>query len=534
MVASFLRLWNLSGIPPHLAPDEVSLGYNAYSILKTGKDEYGKVLPCIFKSFGDYKPGLYIYITVPFVAILGLSDLAVRLPSALAGIFAVFLVYQIVRELFKNKRLAIIASFLLAINPWHIHFSRGAWEINLSLTLTLLGIYYFIKSLKEQKLLLLSAFFFGLTLLAYQGAKLSTAIVVLIFGILYSKKIFKFEKKILISSVLVGLVISAPILLSLFQGKAGRLEVFSVFSYHRPADYLQNILDQGNETIGSLNYYLFHSETVDFARGILSRWFNHFSGRFLFFEGDWQNFRHTAPHSGGFIFADMFLIILGFVELVRSKRKEALIVLFWLVLAPLPSVLSRDQVHAVRSFNMLIPLVLMSSFGLYSLTKKLKGKKFIILALIFVYLANYAYYLDAYFVHLPTHNSKYWQYGYREIVETVTPIQSEYETIKVQQSYAQPYIYFLFYQKYDPAKYQSKASLIESAVGDVGQVEKLDNICFEPIDWPKNRGEHGTLFVANPIGIPVADSADEELFEVIKEIKYFDGIDTAFRIVEVK
>ena len=39
LLAAGLRLWNLGNIPPHLTPDEASLGYNAYSILKTGKDE---------------------------------------------------------------------------------------------------------------------------------------------------------------------------------------------------------------------------------------------------------------------------------------------------------------------------------------------------------------------------------------------------------------------------------------------------------------------------------------------------------------
>jgi len=52
LLASFLRLYNLANVPPHLTPDEASLGYNAYSILKTGKDEYGKFMPIIFKSFG--------------------------------------------------------------------------------------------------------------------------------------------------------------------------------------------------------------------------------------------------------------------------------------------------------------------------------------------------------------------------------------------------------------------------------------------------------------------------------------------------
>ena len=70
--------------------------------------------------------------------------------------------------------------------------------------------------------------------------------------------------------------------------------------------------------------------------------------------------------------------------------------------------------------------------------------------------------------------------------------------------------------------------------GDVGYVTKLDNIEFAPIDWSVNRGEHGTLFVADTIRIPPEDSKDENLFKVITEIKYLDGLNTAFRVIEVK
>ena len=532
LLASILRLWKLGSIPPHLTPDEASLGYNAYSILKTGKDEYGNVLPIIFKSFGDYKPGLYVYLTVPAVAMLGLTEFAVRLPSAAFGILAVFLIYRVALEIFKDKKLALASSFLLAINPWHIHFSRGAWEINVSLTLTLLGMYFFIKSVEKQKYLLYSALFFALTLIAYQGAKLSTIIVLILLGVMYFKKIIKFDKKTLVSAFFIGLLVSLPILLGFFQGKAGRLQIFSVFSYSKPIDYAQNFLDQGGEKIGSLSYYLFHSEGVNFARGIMTRWFNHFSDKFLFFEGDWSNPRHSAPYTGMFIVADMFLIILGFVALVKSLSKESLFVLLWALFAPLPAILSRDAIHAVRSYNMVIPLVLISSFGLLFLIKTIdKNRKIIIGGLLAIYLMNYVYYLDLYFVHLSKHDSKSWEYGYKQIVETVTPIQSNYEAVKVQQSYSQPYIYFLFYQRYDPATYQAQAKLNENEMGDVGLVEKLDNIYFGPIDWSINRRAKGNLFVADTIEIPIEDSSDPDQFRLIKEIDYLDNT-PAFRIIE--
>ena len=106
-LAAFWRFFQIGIIPPSTQWDETAIGYNAYSVLKTGRDEYGRFLPLVFKSFGDYKPGLYIYLTVPFIAIFGLSELAVRFPSALAGIASVWLIYQVSWLLFKKKPLSL-------------------------------------------------------------------------------------------------------------------------------------------------------------------------------------------------------------------------------------------------------------------------------------------------------------------------------------------------------------------------------------------------------------------------------------------
>src|SRR3989338_4060059 len=105
LLALALRTVNLGDHPPGLTWDEAGLGYNAYSILKTGRDEFGVPFPLIFKSFGDYKPGIYIYLIVPFIALFGLTELAVRLPSAILGSLAVVGVYFLINEILPKKNL---------------------------------------------------------------------------------------------------------------------------------------------------------------------------------------------------------------------------------------------------------------------------------------------------------------------------------------------------------------------------------------------------------------------------------------------
>ena len=69
-----VRIWQIDKTPPGLNRDEASIGYTAYSLLKTGKDEYGKTWPLSFKSFGDWKLPLYIYGDILPISFLDLHE----------------------------------------------------------------------------------------------------------------------------------------------------------------------------------------------------------------------------------------------------------------------------------------------------------------------------------------------------------------------------------------------------------------------------------------------------------------------------
>jgi hypothetical protein len=212
--------------------------------------------------------------------------------------------------------------------------------------------------------------------------------------------------------------------------------------------------------------------------------------------------------------------------------------LLWLILSPLPAVLTRDQVQAVRGYNMVIPLTIISSFGIVQLIKLTKSVRFKNLYTIsyilytFIFIGSLVYFLESYFFHLPIHNARYWNYGYKQVIQTITPIQKNYNRIIFQQSYDQPYIYFLFYQKYDPKKYQSQATLSYYLGPDVGLVERLDNIYFMGFSWPYATGEKSTLIVGTDVG--VSKDYNPKDYNLIKEIKYPDNFMTAFRILETK
>src|SRR5437868_4133609 len=103
VLGAFLRFYQLGATPHSLDWDEVSWGYNAYSILKTGHDEYGSFMPLSFKAFGDYKQPVYVYLTTVPIQLFGLTPFAVRFTSAFFGFLTIPFVFLLLYELFEKE-----------------------------------------------------------------------------------------------------------------------------------------------------------------------------------------------------------------------------------------------------------------------------------------------------------------------------------------------------------------------------------------------------------------------------------------------
>ena len=551
LFAVFLRVYKLGKYPIGFLWDEASLGYNAYSILKTGRDEYGEFLPTVFKSFGDYKPGLYVYLIVPSIAIFGLNEFSVRLPSAIFGTLTVLTLYFLIKEGFDyestriEKRInadsfALIASLLLAISPWHVNFSRGAWEVNIMTFELVFGFYLLLRFINSRKLyqLYLAVFVFLLTQISYQSAKFLTPCLLLAFVYFFRTSLKDISRKLKISSATIFLL--GFILFSLFTflgEKSGRIKAMSLFSYPRSASESEMIQAQDNHN--GFAWEVFHSRSIFFTRSILGRYFNHFSGKFLFFEGDWSNPRNGVVYQGVLYYVDAIFLLLGLGYLFGKKRNSLdNLMLFWLLLAPLPAALTRDSISSVRSFTMVTPLIYMIALGVCFLLSLLDYRRsflryFTYCLLTTVYCLLLIRFLDLYFVHNPIFTAKDRLYGYREVVDSIKPMIESESNVIITTKYGQPYIFYLFYSKFDPAKYQKMAFLEENPYGDVGEVEKMGKIEFRKIYWPDDRAFKNSLFVGDEFDLPLQDIVGQENIAFLKEINYPNGR-TAFRIVETR
>lgn len=540
-LGAFVRLWQLSAVPNGLTWDEAAIGYNAYSILKTGRDEHGAFMPIIFKSFGDYKPGAYIYLAVPSVAIFGLNEFATRFPSALAGILAILGVYLLVKELFSEGRFKPIKIFsfelnlwdfsalALALSPWHVHFCHGAWEVNVYTTLTLFALYYFLRFLKGKSKIYPTLFFICFSFAMYQAAKLLTPLIFLLLVIIYWRDFWQQftpylkSKKILF--LLPFVIFSGWILLGSMFGSAGnRLSTLSVFNYKPDISATTKRIDGANSPVTSL----FHGQQELTTRMVASRYLYHFSPEVLFYEGSLFSERGHLPSQGVLHPLEIIWLVFGFIFLIKLlPDKRAVLVFGLLLIAPIPASLTLAEFSTYRALFMVIPLSIVSGTGMYYLIQKIK---WLVLPVFLFYFLISVYVFDLYFIHSKTVFAKEFNYGYKQAVTII----KENPTQKVifTDVLGQPYIYYVFYTAYDPATYQKNVDFIDGGL-DVGRVGHVGNVEFHQFGSNELTNYKDTLFIGSEGNI-------DRTFNITGDnVALFDQINTPdnkiiFRIIKTK
>jgi 4-amino-4-deoxy-L-arabinose transferase-like glycosyltransferase len=457
-LASTLRLYNLSKVPPSLYWDEVSLGYNAYSILKTAHDEHGKFLPITnFGAFGDYKPPGYIYATVPSIAIFGPTEFAVRFPSAMFGILTVAITYFLAKKLFDNEIIANLTALFLAISPWHVQFSRAAFEANFGLFLSTFGIYMFIKFAKDKAIFIFpSAILFIAAMYTFTGQRLFVPFILIILTIQFYKEIIANKKTVVLATIL-GVILLWPLFkfTSTIEGKL-RFDEVTIFKDLNPINESIKYRQQDNFA----KYAdIIHNRRFLFAYYYLKHYFDAFDPSFLFFHGD-VNPRLSSQGTGELYLFDFVLVISGIYFLINKKQKYSFLILGWLIVSPLGPATARETPHALRMVHMLPTYQLLSAFGLYNIVFSIKRRKTAIIAGAVILSVSFFYYLHFYYLHYPKQYSSQWQYGYKEAVNYFKPIYKNYDKVLVSDNLGRAYIYLLFYLKINPDEYLKTASIV--------------------------------------------------------------------------
>ena len=540
----FLRVWKLDAVPVSLFSDELDVGYQAYSIIKTGRDYSGNVLPLHFQSYADARAPLYIYASIPTVAVFGITAWGVRLPAAAFGLLGIWATFLLVRESLGSRNLGLISALLMAISPWHIQYSRSAFEVTMLLAFLLLGLYFFFKSLNKPKYLWVSVALLVFSPWIYNTAKLFTPLLMIILFILCKQQILKVKRTHLIKAAVAGIVVGLPLVYATFFGGAiKRAEYLSIFTDPTTKSEVEySILYDaqvrkvyGGGTISKVLTRLVHNKFSFWGSKVVNNYISSLSFDFLFLKGD-SNLRHSIEGVGQFYKFEVILLILGMV-LFFSKfkdRKIKLLILFWILAGILPAAITRDGgTHATRLIIILPPLIFLISYGLTDTLKELKGQKRILLTTFFslLYLVSFVGYEHNYWMHNVWYSERSWQAGYKEAVDTLREKQEHYKKIILTNANDDPRIFFAAYYPADPALWQK--GLSKESIDGFGELEHFDKFYFGQVDGKVGLVDLGdyldsdTLYIASSREIKwnlaMEPQKTPEGLRLVKTIKYPSG-----------
>lgn len=509
VIAALFRFYQLGTIAPSLTWDEVAWGYNAYSLSIDGKDEFGRFLPYDYlESFGDFKPPMYAYLDILPVKLFGLTEFAVRFPAAFFGVLTVLVAYFLTKRIFSTspfaKQYALLTALLLAISPWHIMLSRAAFEANVATFFLVTGVWLFLEALhKRSWLLIISAICFVAAMYTFNTARIVGPILVVGLAIMHRKQLFELKKQVLIAAM-TGLVLILPAVPFLISPQASlRFKEVNIFSDIE-------IILQTNQEIANDNFSAFskvlHNRRLVFGVEYVKHYFDNLSPSFLFVKGD-GNPKFSTQALGQLYIFELPFLIAGILFLFRNREKNWLLIPFWLLIGIIPAATARETPHALRIETTLPMFQILVAYGLVQTFYRMKEKivkfplkKFSIVALILFAGFNIAYFIEEYFVHYSKSYSREWQYGYKEAIAYITENEHKYNKIYLTKELGRPYIYTLFYKKYDPERFRKEAVIQRDPFGFV-TVKSIDKYYFDKDDLKKT-GEKNVLFIDSPVDVP--------------------------------
>lgn len=534
VLAFSLRFISLDSIPPGLNWDEVSHGYNAYSILKTGYDEWGQFLPITnFRAYGDYPLPLYMYLAMPFIALLGLSEFTIRIPSALFGSLTVIIIFLLSKEFFKNKYINLLSAFLLAISPWAVFSSRQVLQSTPAVFFLSLGFWLLLKGLSVKGWIynILGALSIGLSAYAYHNTRILSPILLIFFCLLFRKKILSNIKNYLLP-VLIICIFFIPLIPVVFSSE-GTARANWVSIIDQGAINNLNELRSASGLPDSLSHFIYN-KPVYFLTKFSENYLGYFNPVYLGFEGGTQ-YQFSVPHIGIAYPAELPFFYLGIIFLIVKGWKlenEKKFLLGWLILAPIPAAITRDPSQVIRSSIMIVPYYLIVGYGFVKIVEylKLRSRFFpIIITAAFLFsilVLSASYFYNLWFVY-PKQYSFAWQYGYKEATEYIKENGQRYDQIIITKKYGEPHEFILFYLKYDPYSYQHDQNLVRYEKSQWFWVDAFDKFKFVN-DWEikeKMNGQRNLLLITDPGNYP-------ESAKLLRTINFLNG-DPAFDIVAI-
>jgi hypothetical protein len=528
--AFILRITFLTEYPEGFYQNEASWGYNAYSLLETGKDEYGKFMPIVLESFGDYKMALHAYILIPFILMLGLNEFTIRFSTVLISLLSLILSYLIVRKLTKNNKVALLSLFILSILPWHIVFSRIGNETMTALCLFLSSGFVFLEWLENKKLLLLvcSVILQILSVLTYYSVWIPT-----IFSVgMYFFYVLK-EKKIDFNFIPLMFIVFLPLVVIIFSYKSSgseRLKQINIFQNIGAQPLLE---EQIREDQKNFPYYftrIFHNKLSFYPFFIIKNYFNTLNINFLFFDGDYSEQVYKVPFNGVLYSVFLPVLIIGIIILITEvKIHLKILIISFIIIGFMGNAISVFGSESQRTLISSLAFSILITYGIIKFHKLSIYNKYIkaIFFLFFIiFLYQIADFNHQYFWHSNHNKPWYRNFGEKEMIQTIADLGQRYEKIVITGN-TSSYIYYYFYNRIDPKIAQKEAlEMLNNKDKDAllhRYRNRFGNNLIMPLDCP-SAGKIGVLYVCRGNRIPKNS-------KIIKTI-YFKDFQPAYIFIE--
>lgn len=512
ILSAAVFFFKINKAPPCLDADEASFAYNAYSILKTGRDEYGSLLPLRLKAFGDNRMPLITYLDIPWIKILGLNETAARMVNFPFVILFPIVVYLLAYELFNNKKGALLAALFTALSVGLQSIGRQTHEAYLTAFFLTLATYFFVRYINKKVNTDLYLFFavFFIDLFGYHSTRLWAGFYFLVMLFYVLKKKISWKHLLIF---LASLLIFATTDIIYKPTRITNLLFFNTDGFKAKVYELR--------IEGGLRF-LYNKATVG-IRDVSLEYMKYFSPQFLAINGD-DNYRFGYPEMSPITPIEYIFMFIGIYFLFRNKEKWRYFILMLLLFAPSSAILAWAGQSLTRSLFILIPAVVIAAYGISQFGKQKTLLIFMtIMGCYFIMaLYNWDFYLNHFSKRAVTIRA--WQCGYKELGDYVKNNYDKFDKFYITQKNGQPYIFMLFYLKYPPSEYQKVASLSKPDQYGFGQVDKFDKFVFNldnidkkekdiaiigyPDDFPEN--ERGKL--------PSIKIRTETMF-LIKEVK---------------
>ncbi len=497
LIAVILRFAYLDKSPPSLGFDEAALGYNAYSIMKTGRDEYGNILPLSLRSFNDYKPALYAYLTIPFIKIFGLNDSAVRMCSASAGVISLWFLFLILKSFIKDKWQRLFIFFILSFEAWRLHYSRNAFEAHLSSCFFIIGIWFLLKTREKIKYWWGVVIFLALSAYSYHSARLAAPLLILLWifdpikivssknwiEVLNRKIKFSFKK---LKYLGIFLILCLPIFIAnnsaLLLTRFKQENVFNRYYPYAP-ESLVNPISKVYYLFGIISGHIFaYISPINLGQRI----FNWVKGSPQYIPG---------MSMLGWIETLVFVFGISLVIKNVLKNKKYRLLVYWLLAGIAPAAATWNWFHPLRSLNIFPTLEIIVALGFLWLIKKLKTKKFIIFPLSLVLVISIIFTINNELLYSAFENhGEYQPGGFKEGMPYLVSIQDKYQQVIIDSPHSQNFIFLFYYGGLDPNLVQKYAS-VRPKPGIEGNLDfNFDKYVFRAVDWPKDKVLKNTIF----------------------------------------